>query len=154
MSPAASAALTPAPGPRLRQRITVLLVEDEPIVREVTASVLTSLGFQVVTATDGTDALFKLANLAGDVRAMLTDLQMPHMNGQALVRVVLKMIPDLPVIAMSGKFTAEDEAELAALGVTVRLQKPFGVPGLEGVLRQIFPDGIQPPESAVHPAQN
>ena len=150
----ASAAPTPAPGSPFTHRATLLVVDDEPIVREVTATVLTSLGFQVVTATDGTDALFKLANLGGDVRAMLTDLQMPHMNGPTLVRVVRKMIPDLPIIAMSGKFTAEDEAELAALGVTVRLQKPFGVPGLEGVLRQIFPDGVQPPESAVHPAQN
>ena len=144
--PAASAALTPAPGQRLRQRITVLLVEDEPIVREVTASVLTSLGFQVVTATDGTDALFKLANLEGDVRAMLTDLQMPHMNGQALARVVMKMIPDLPVIAMSGKFTAQDEADLAGLGVRARLEKPFDESRLVAVLREIFPDGFQPPE--------
>jgi PAS domain S-box-containing protein len=144
--PDASAAPTPAPGPQLTHRTTLLLVEDEPIVRDVTAAVLTSLGFQVVTATDGTDALFKLANLSGDVRGMLTDLQMPHMNGQALVRVVMKMIPDLPIIAMSGKFTDQDEADLAALGVRACLQKPFDESRLVAVLRAIFPDGFQPPE--------
>ena len=152
--PAAPAAPTPAPGSERSQRGTLLLVEDEPIVREVAAIVLTSLGFQVVTATDGTDALFKLANLKGDVRAMLTDLEMPHMNGKALMRVVQRMIPDLPIIAMSGKFTAQDEADLAGLGVSARLQKPFDESRLVVVLREIFPDGFQPPPSAVPLAQN
>jgi CheY-like chemotaxis protein len=84
------------------------------------------------------------------------DIQMPVMDGYEAARAISQLsgCAELPIIAMSGKFTAEDEAELAALGVTVRLQKPFGVPGLEGVLRQIFPDGVQRPELAVHPAQN
>lgn len=140
-----------APGAWLGQRATLLLVEDEPIVRTVTASVLTSLGYEVVTATDGTDALFKLAELEGNVRAMITDLQMPHMNGQALVRVVVKMMPDLPIIVMSGTFTAEAEADLAGLGVRGRLEKPFDESKLTAVLREIFPEGMPPP--ADKPAQ-
>jgi PAS domain S-box-containing protein len=149
-----STAPTPAPGALLVPRATLLVVDDEPIVRDVTATVLTALGFQVVTATDGTDALFKLANHEGDVNAMLTDLQMPHMNGQALVRVVVKMIPDLPIIAMSGKFTAQDEADLAVLGVRARLEKPFDEARLVAVLREIFPDGFQSPAPALSTSPN
>jgi len=146
-------ASSPAPGARLGQRATILLVEDEPIVRTVTASVLTSLGYKVVTATDGTDALFKLAELGGDVTTMLTDLQMPHMDGQALVRVVVKMMPDLPIIVMSGTFTAEAEADLSALGVRARLEKPFDESKLVAVLREVFPEGMPPPRPADQPAQ-
>jgi PAS domain S-box-containing protein len=143
----------PAPGARLGQQATILLVDDEPIVRTITASVLTSLGYKVVTATDGNDALFKLAELEGEVKAMLTDLQMPHMNGQVLVRVVLKMMPDLPIIVMSGTFTAEAEADLSGLGVRGRLEKPFDESKLEAVLREVFPEGMPPPQPADQPAQ-
>jgi len=146
-------AVPPAPGAWLGQQATILLVEDEPIVRTVTASVLTSLGYKVVTATDGTDALFKLAELKGVVSAMLTDLQMPHMSGQALVRVVVKMMPALPIIVMSGTFTAEAEADLSGLGVRGRLEKPFDESKLVAVFREIFPEGVPLPQPADQPAQ-
>ena len=55
---------------------------------------------------------------------------------------------------MSGKFTAQDEADLAGLGVSARLQKPFDESGLVAVLREIFPDGFQPPEPAGPLSQN
>lgn len=144
----AAPAHPPTPGARLGPRATLLFVDDEPLARDVAATVLTSLGFQVVTATDGTDAIFKLANIEGDVSAMLTDLQMPHMNGQTLMRIVVKMIPNLPIIAMSGKFTAQDDADLQQLGVRLRLEKPFDEARLVAVLTEIFPDGFQPPEPA------
>ncbi len=152
--PPAATASKPAPAALLGHQGTFLVVDDEPLVRDVTDKVLTALGFRVVTATDGTDALFKLANIEDDVSAMLTDLQMPHMNGQALVRVVVQMIPDLPIIAMSGNFTVQDERDLSALGVRARLEKPFDEARLITVLRKIFPGGFQPLAPAISPSPN
>ena len=105
-----------------------------------------TLYINVAQTTDGT--------MNNALSAMLTDLQMPHMNGQALVRVVVKMIPDLPIIAMSGNFTAQDERDLSALGVRARLEKPFDEARLITVLRKIFPGGFQPLAPAISTSPN
>ncbi len=104
---------------------TVLLVEDEPGVRNMVRQVLTSQGYDVHVACDGRDALRVYAELSQQVDLLVTDVVMPHMNGQELARQLIALQPDLKVVYISGYA----EPVLARYGVSEEgvtfLQKPF-----------------------------
>jgi two-component system cell cycle sensor histidine kinase/response regulator CckA len=127
-----------------RGRGTVLMVEDEEGVREVVGHMLERLGFHVITAVDGQDALRTLDEHDGEVTAVLLDLSMPRMGGPETVRLLRQRSPELPVVLMSG-YTEEDVASkiLDGLGGTVGfLHKPFLSEDLGSVLRQISQSAI------------
>ena len=127
-----------------RGRGTVLVVEDEEGVREVVGRMLERLGFQVITATDGQDAIRELDEHEDEVTAILLDLSMPRMGGAETVRLLRQRSPELPVVLMSG-YTEEDVASkiLDGLGGTVGfLHKPFLAEDLSSVLRQISQSAI------------
>ena len=125
-------------------RGTVLVVEDEDGVREVVGRMLERLGFHVITAVDGQDALHVLGEHDGEVTAVLLDLSMPRMGGAETVRLIRQRSPELPVVLMSG-YTEEDVASkiLDGLGGGVRfLHKPFLSEDLSSVLRQLSQSAI------------
>jgi two-component system, cell cycle sensor histidine kinase and response regulator CckA len=127
-----------------RGRGTVLVVEDEEGVREVVGRMLERLGFHVITAVDGHDALRVLGEHDGEVTAVLLDLSMPRMGGPETVRLLRQRSPELPVVLMSG-YTEEDVASkiLDGLGGGVRfLHKPFLSEDLSSVLRQLSQSAI------------
>lgn len=103
----------------------VLLVDDEAAVREMARAVLGRLNFKAVTATDGVDGLMRAAEHRKELRAIITDLHMPHMDGLAFVHAVRRMLPDIPVVVSSGRMEDTMVAEFRSLGVTNRLDKPF-----------------------------
>jgi PAS domain S-box-containing protein len=123
---------------------TVLVVEDEEGVREVIIRMLERLGFHVISAVDGQDALRLLAEHDGGVTAVLLDLSMPRMGGPETVHLLRQRSPELPVVLMSG-YTERDVASkiLDGLGGSVGfLQKPFLSEDLSGVLRRISQSAI------------
>jgi CheY-like chemotaxis protein len=131
-------------GTRWRGQGTVLVVEDEEGVREVVGRMLERLGFHVITAVDGQDALRVLDEHEGELTAVLLDLSMPRMGGSEAVRLLRQRSPELPVVLMSG-YTEEDTASkiLDGLGgATGFLQKPFLSEDLSRVLRQISQSAI------------
>ncbi len=81
---------------------TILVVDDEPVVRSVTQSFLENQGFRVITATDGRDAVAKFREHADEIVAILLDLGMPRMMGDEALDLIHKDHPDTPVIVMSG----------------------------------------------------
>lgn len=97
----------------------ILLVDDDPAVREVTAQMLQGLGFQVTEADSGASALRILESTAVDL--LLADFAMPVMTGGELARAVSTRQPDLPIVFISGY------AELGALGLGDNpvIRKPF-----------------------------
>lgn len=104
---------------------TVLFVDDEAAVREVGRTVLERLNYQPLLATDGADGLVQAAAHRGTLRAVITDLHMPHMDGLAFVRALRRTLPDVPVVVASGRVDEAVAAELLRHGVTRRLDKPF-----------------------------
>src|SRR5690349_19576561 len=84
-------------------RYRILLVDDEPAVREIGTALLESQGYEVLAAADGFEALNALKQSLPDV--IISDLRMPNMNGFELLSVVRRRFPHLPVIAISGEFT-------------------------------------------------
>ena len=80
----------------------ILVVEDDPGVLQVSVLVLKDRGFEVLTATDGFEALAQLRRSLPDV--IISDLRMPNMSGFELLSVVRRRFPQIAVIALSGEF--------------------------------------------------
>ena len=104
---------------------TVLFIDDEHSVREMAREVLERLNFRPLTGTDGADGLMQAAEQRTTLRAIVTDLHMPHMDGLAFVRALRRTLPDIPVVVASGLMEDAMVEEFRLLGVTNRLDKPF-----------------------------
>jgi len=122
---------------------TILLVEDEPIVRRFVREALTGLGYQVLEAANGPDALQRAAAYAGPIHLLLTDVVMPGMSGRQLAEQVGASRPDLRVLFMSGH---SDEAILRH-GIKESgqgfLQKPFAPDALARKVRELLDAGTR-----------
>jgi two-component system cell cycle sensor histidine kinase/response regulator CckA len=81
---------------------TILLVEDEPAVRRLVAASLERAGYQVLEARDGVEGLALFDAHASSVDLLITDLRMPEMDGQSLVRELRDRAPALRVLCVSG----------------------------------------------------
>ncbi|MEY4387517.1 MAG: hypothetical protein RLY20_2800, partial [Verrucomicrobiota bacterium] len=117
---------------------TILLVDDEAGVREIGRAVLRRLNFNPLTATDGMDALMQAAQHRTELRAIITDLHMPHMDGLTFVRTLRRMLPDLPIMVVSGRMEDAVAGEFKTLGVTCRLDKPFTEAQLADALKNLL----------------
>lgn len=80
----------------------ILVVDDEPLIRQTSALVLAERGYEVLTAGDGFEALVELRESLPDV--IISDLSMPNMSGFEFLSVVRRRFPHIPVIAISGQF--------------------------------------------------
>jgi nitrogen-specific signal transduction histidine kinase/FixJ family two-component response regulator len=106
-------------------RETILLVEDEPTLRELVRRFLERQEYTVLEAEGGRGALDIVAQYTGRIHLLLTDIVMPDMNGRELARRLLRLRPGTPVIYMSGytERTIQQNGELEP-GLAF-LQKPF-----------------------------
>ncbi len=104
---------------------TVLIAEDEELVRDLLQRILRREGYKVLLAKDGPTALALAERHAGVIDLLLTDAVMPHMSGRELAKRMLVVRPGLPVLFMSG-YAGDNQplAEPAASAVAF-LQKPF-----------------------------
>src|SRR5690242_2600738 len=106
---------------------TVLLVDDDPLLRCVTAEMLQELGCYVVTAENGWEALDHLRR-SRDIQILLTDINMPGMDGYELARRALDFGPNLKVLLLSGREPDGKEFPL--------IRKPFLQHDLRRVMEQ------------------
>jgi signal transduction histidine kinase len=118
---------------------TILLSEDDPGVRAPIARFLTTRGYTVLAAGSGEEAL-RLAERAGKIDVLLTDIVMPRMRGDELARKLLLLRPALSVIYMTG-YVDESVARLPV--DRVLLQKPIALETLARRLREVL-DGRAP----------
>jgi signal transduction histidine kinase len=117
---------------------TILLVDDEPLVREATRRTLRSLGYQVVGAKNAEDALRLIAEQGEGIRLVITDVMMPGMNGLELARELGKLRPSLKVLFISG-YTAGVLTERGFLSENVDfVQKPVSRDALAQRLRELL----------------
>jgi signal transduction histidine kinase/ligand-binding sensor domain-containing protein/CheY-like chemotaxis protein len=140
---------TPRPRERPVQRgtETVLLVEDEPLVRDIAKSALTDQGYQVIEAEHGEEALRLAREHDAEIQLVLTDVVMPKMGGRELVEQLRKARPAIRVLYMSGYTAASiDEQDVVEPG-TAFLRKPFALAEMLGKVREVL-DGVR--HSGVH----
>jgi PAS domain S-box-containing protein len=125
---AASSAAPAMQAPRGQGEL-ILVVDDEEVIREVVQKTLCAHGYRVITAGDGTEAIAQFSQNRGEVKAVLTDIMMPFMDGVTLSRTLKKMDPNIQIIATSGMGSAKGRqdkaAALASLQINTFLNKPY-----------------------------
>jgi two-component system cell cycle sensor histidine kinase/response regulator CckA len=115
---------------------TILLVEDEDMVRAVAERALTRQGYTVITASDGEQGLARLAS-AGRVDLLISDVMMPVMDGPTMVRAARAHDPNLPVLFMSG-YAEEQLRKSIDIDHIAFLPKPFSVTQLAEAARDVL----------------
>lgn len=117
---------------------TVLLVEDEDIVRALSTEILERCGYRVVTAADGQEGLRVCKEFEGRIDLMITDVVMPHMSGRELAEHLARLRPDTRVLYMSG-FTDDAIVRHGVLDEGVSfIQKPFSPDSLAIKAREVL----------------
>lgn len=117
------------------QRGTILLAEDEPLLRELGETILRQAGYNVLTAPDPQQLLWLVNNHSQEVDLLLTDIVMPGLSGQELAHRARARWPQIQVLYMSGY--SGDELE-SLLRDSAFLQKPFTPSELMAKVKQLI----------------
>ena len=123
---------------------TILLVEDEPQLMMVAAMLLKALGFSVIEAVNGKEALELYQKNAEYITLVLTDIGMPVMDGYELFRELKKLNPELPIILTSGFGDADATTQIPREDIAGMLSKPYNFDQLREVLKCAV-EGVQKP---------
>ena len=116
----------------------VLVVEDEPIVRAPICRMLRTLGYFVLEANNGEDALLVMQEYHSPVHLVVTDVMMPEMDGPALVATLRDWYPRMKVLYMSGYSNEYVEARGGEVNGAAFLAKPFSLGALGDRVREIL----------------
>jgi two-component system, cell cycle sensor histidine kinase and response regulator CckA len=115
---------------------TILLVEDEPMVRTVAERALTRHGYKVLTANNGEEAL-EIIDQGDEIALLISDVVMPVMDGPTMVREARKTRPELPILFMSG-YAEEQLRRSIDIANVAFLPKPFSVQELAEAVRKVL----------------
>lgn len=104
---------------------TVLVVDDEPLIRWSLSEALSARGCVVLTAASGTEAMEALGLHAAGPVVVVADLRLPDVEGLSLIRTFRRERPDWPLLVMSAFGSPETRAEAESLGVAAFIDKPY-----------------------------
>ena len=138
--PAATETSSPTPEEEHRDQRgneTVLVADDNPNVRELLAAQLESMGYKVVLAADGDEAVDRYREHRSDIDVAILDLRMPNRNGREVREEIRKDKPELPVILISGNVGALPGIDADDPG-TLLVQKPVSSTNLAAHIRQMI----------------
>ena len=113
---------------------TILVVDDEPDVLDATCELLASLGFKVLQARDGLEAVERYTATPRDIQLVLMDLTMPRMDGREALRALRELDPQLKIVLCSGFNEADVTKDLPSPGLSGFLQKPYTFQALKDVV--------------------
>jgi two-component system, cell cycle sensor histidine kinase and response regulator CckA len=117
---------------------TILLVEDEPLLRQLGCTILRKRGYNVLDAKDGVDALLVAEQHAGTIDLLLTDVVMPRMGGRPLAEKLLAIRPEVKVIYMSG-YTDDVVVRNGLVESTINfMQKPISPDAMARKVRDVL----------------
>lgn len=117
---------------------TILLVEDEEYVRELAADYLQELGYSVLTASNGKNAIDMFVQNQGRISLVLMDLIMPEMDGRSCLMELLKIDPKLRVVMVSGCASASALDNTIKLGARSFVHKPYDLAALLSTIRRVL----------------
>ena len=116
----------------------ILLVDDNIEFQKVTQETLENHGYKVLLAEDGTEALALFTKHGNDVKVMITDIAMPHLDGTTLVRTLKRINSDMKFIVSTGLGEKAAIEKLEDLGVKKFLKKPYNTDTLIGALHEVI----------------
>ena len=117
---------------------TVLVVEDEVQVRDMVKEMLISMGFSVLEARDGIEAVGVFRQHQDEIRCVVCDLTMPRMDGWETLAALRKLSPDIPVILSSGYDEAQVMADEHPDRPNAFLGKPYQLKGLMETISRVL----------------
>jgi two-component system, cell cycle sensor histidine kinase and response regulator CckA len=128
----------PEPAPSQPATGTILVVDDEGIIRDLARNALENAGFRVLEARDGLEAVERFGQEGAAVSLVLLDMTMPRMGGAEAFRRIRELSPGVKVLLTSGYTQKESLLSLADLPPDGFLQKPFRVRELVGKVRELL----------------
>lgn len=114
------------------------VIDDESIVRQMTAEVLKGFGYQVVSASSGAEGVELFKDLKGRVDLVLLDMIMPGMDGEATFGVLREVDPHVHILLTSGFANEERSTRLMAAGALGIVHKPYKSDDLARQIREVF----------------
>jgi CheY-like chemotaxis protein len=123
---------------RLTGQGTVLVVDDEPVVRKLAANSLQRYGYTVITAENGREGLERFRELLPQLRLVLLDMTMPVMSGEEALENMRQINSRIPIVMSSGYNEVEAVARFAGKGISGFLQKPYTAATLGEKVRKVL----------------
>ena len=117
---------------------TILMIEDEDVVVEVTQAMLEMLGYRVMVAKTGKDAIHIAETSDGQIDLALLDIKLPDIDGRNLYPLIMKARPDLKVVVFSGYSIDGPAREILDAGAQDFIQKPFSIATLSEKLKEVL----------------
>lgn len=118
----------------------VLFVDDEAAIMEVWSEILSRMGYQVTGISDSRAALAAFERDPSVFDVIVTDYVMPGMDGQALIRQIHKIRPDIPVIMITGFSMTVTLANFRGSGIKEFMTKPVSPASLDSAIRRALSD--------------
>ena len=136
----------PVPAGILKGPETILLVDDEPFILDVGVKMLEKMGYTVIKACCGDDAVRVFNNIPKQIDLVILDLIMPDIGGGEVFDRLRAIRPDIKVLLASG-YSVGDAAAIIARGCNGFIQKPFGMEKLSHAVREVIDNGHHQPAS-------
>jgi len=117
---------------------TILMVEDQEVIRRMTSRMLTSLGYTILEASNGREGVSLFGLRKDEIDLVIVDLTMPVMDGRDMFYRIREIKPSIKVIFTSGYPRQDLVEELLGEGISGFLQKPFSVEELSDMIRRLM----------------
>jgi CheY-like chemotaxis protein len=125
------------------QRKTILLIDDEELIIKVGEMMLKELGYRLLKAHNGYEGLQLFEAHKTEIDLIISDLEMPKMNGNEVLKKLRKIDPEIKVLLSSGSLSDADEQSIIDRGFNGFLQKPYNLNALCGKISEILNVSIQ-----------
>lgn len=116
----------------------ILIVDDEPAIRDFIARVAESIDCRAIQARDGAEGLRVFQSRHSEIGAIISDVNMPLMDGFEFIRAARAIAPSVKVVLSSGSLASEDQSIASTLGVTAVLPKPYTAGQLAACIRAVL----------------
>lgn len=117
---------------------TILLVDDEEIVRDVGVQMLEAFGYKVYEAANGQKAVTIFKEKYSEIQLVILDMVMPEMGGKEVFEKIKEINPDVKVLLSSGYNADSDAAEIMDKGCNGFIQKPFNMKELSSKINEVI----------------
>ncbi len=128
----------------LRGEGTVLVVDDEELVRAMSKATLERFGYSVLTAENGQVGVEMFRRHADSITAVLLDMTMPVMSGEESFLLMREIRPDVPIVFSSGYSEPAVIRKFSSQGISAFIQKPYSAIGLARTVRRVISEVRQP----------
>ena len=121
----------------MKSKVSILVVDDERLVRDLVCMMLSSLGYEATTARSAVDALRRIED-EGEFQLVLTDIHMSQIDGWELARRIKALQPYLPIVALTGEPSFLILPKLAGSAISHALFKPVRMDSLRDAIAGIL----------------